>query len=278
GGPFSTARAVAGTLGSSREVARITNRAGPEGVCGERGGKKRRVLTPGSLPGYRLRAGGSTTAQTAASPSTCSVNWSTTVPVFRTRTSQDALSPGATLHSVGEIETVTPADGSSSITRVCCGAERDSPGRAARKRARAMRLCAVASPPSPLASVGEGTGGRGAPGRAGRGPVSTLGGGSESGASKAGGSKAGGSKAGGSTSGGSGELGVSAANGEGDSAAEAAGASWPVRSIVLSGPAGGTASGGPASAVSGLRGRSSGADSVSRLEASTASGGCEGSA
>ncbi len=54
------------------------------------------MRTDCSAPGNNDTTGGSATDQGPASPSTWTVNWSTTVPLLRIRISAVACAPGAT--------------------------------------------------------------------------------------------------------------------------------------------------------------------------------------
>ena len=67
----------------------------PARVEAARGGRRTSLAVP-SAPGNSDRTAGSAVAQPAASPRTSSVNSSTTLPVFRTRTSALTSCPGST--------------------------------------------------------------------------------------------------------------------------------------------------------------------------------------
>ena len=75
---------------------------GPGGVADERGGWRVTWTVP-SAPGKRERLEGVTVAQAEAGPTTATVNWSTTVPLFRTAISQPTAAPGVTASAPGRM-------------------------------------------------------------------------------------------------------------------------------------------------------------------------------
>src|SRR6266536_2001280 len=90
-----TASTTASPPGSSREAALTANGTGPARTPMERVGWKVTRAVP-SASGNSDSVGGSTEAHAAASPRTLKVNWSTTVPVLRTFSSQLTWAPGST--------------------------------------------------------------------------------------------------------------------------------------------------------------------------------------
>ena len=103
---------TADPAGSSRERARMPYGTTPAGVEAARGGRKT-SLAVASAPGKREMTAGSAAAQAAESPMTSSVNSSTTLPVFRTRTSAVASCPGSTARA--GVTSVTDAPTSVSV-------------------------------------------------------------------------------------------------------------------------------------------------------------------
>ena len=86
---------TADPAGSSLDRARSAYGTTPAVVEARRGGRSTSLAVP-STPGNSETTGGSVDAQPAASPRTSSVNSSTTLPVFRIRTSAVTSCPGST--------------------------------------------------------------------------------------------------------------------------------------------------------------------------------------